>query len=288
MVTIVNPPQSLQDAQPIALDCRSAGEQHAARNPCSTPSFKGGCPVQQAHIATRHQEAEGTLRVAGLTPLSTTDFPGHLAAVVFVQGCAWRCRYCHNPEIQSRREAPERSWQSVLDFIDRRHGLLDAVVFCGGEPTVDRHLGKAIDDVLERGFKVGLHTAGIYPGRLRSLLPKLDWVGFDVKAPFADYAATTGVRASGIPAEESLHLLLASGVAHEVRTTHHPALLPNDKLQSMAANLRRQGVTTFALQEFRAHGCADRLLDSAPSLLEDEAVEQLRKLFPTFILRRAN
>ncbi|MEO8102511.1 MAG: anaerobic ribonucleoside-triphosphate reductase activating protein [Betaproteobacteria bacterium] len=288
MVDAANPSQSLQDAQPTALGCRSAGEQHAARNPCSTPFCKGGSPVQQARPVSGHHESEATLRVAGLTPLSTTDFPGQLAAVVFVQGCAWRCRYCHNPEIQSRREAPERTWQSVLDFLDRRHGLLDAVVFCGGEPTVDRQLSRAIDDVRQRGFKVGLHTAGIYPGRLRALLPKLDWVGFDVKAPFDDYARTTGVRASGTPARESLEHLLASGVAHEVRTTHHPALLPADKLKSMAAALRHQGVRTFALQEFRPHGCADASLDSQPPPLADDDAAYLRQLFPTFILRRAN
>lgn len=227
------------------------------------------------------------LRVSGLTPLSTTDYPGHLAAVVFVQGCAWRCRYCHNPEIQSRREAPAISWQAVLDFLDRRQGLLDAVVFCGGEPTVDRHLGSAIEDVRQRGFKVGLHTAGIYPDRLVALLPRIDWVGFDVKAPFADYAGTTGVPGSGARARESLDHLLGSGVAHEVRTTHHPALLSPGNLRSMAVSLRRQGVETFALQEFRAHGCVDVSLDKRPPPLDDADISDLRQRFPTFILRRA-
>lgn len=233
-------------------------------------------------------KSRSVLRVAGLTPLSTTDFPGHLAAVVFVQGCAWRCRYCHNPEIQSRRETPAIPWQRVLDFLDRRTRLLDAVVFCGGEPTVDRHLDSAVEQVRQRGFKVGLHTAGIYPGRLRALLPKLDWVGFDVKAPFDEYSRTTGVRASGTPAQESLHHLLASGVDYEVRTTRHPALLSSGKLKSMAATLRRQGVTTFALQEFRPDGCADQLLDTRPPPLEDEDAGHLRQLFPTFIFRRAS
>ena len=228
------------------------------------------------------------LRVAGFTPLSTTDFPGQLSAVVFVQGCAWRCRYCHNPEIQSRLEPPSKPWQEIIDFLDRRQGLLDAVVFCGGEPTVDRHLGSAIDQVRQRGFKVGLHTAGIYPDRLRALLPKVDWVGFDVKAPFADYAATTGVRDSGIPAQESLTHLLASGVAYEVRTTRHPSLLSPDKLAEMADSLRQQGVKTFALQEFRSHGCTDTLLAPQPPPLDNVRTDRLQKLFPTFILRCAN
>ena len=228
------------------------------------------------------------LRVAGITPLSTTDFPGQLAAVVFVQGCAWRCRYCHNPEIQSRRDAPTISWQAVLDFLDRRRGLLDAVVFCGGEPTVDRYLAPAIEQVRQRGFKVGLHTAGVYPGRLHALLPKIDWVGFDVKAPFADYAATTGVRDSGKPAQESLTHLLASGVAYEIRTTRHPSLLSSAKLRSMVSSLRQQGVETFALQEYRPNGCTDEFLPSHPPPLDDADIDYLQQLFPAFILRRAN
>ena len=228
------------------------------------------------------------LRVAGLTPLSTTDFPGRLAAVVFVQGCPWRCRYCHNPELQSRRVASAMTWRAVLDFLDHRQGLLDGVVFCGGEPTADRNLAAAVEDVRQRGFKVALHTAGTYPDRLRMLLPKIDWVGFDVKANFDDYAHTTGVAGSGTRAQESLAHVLASGVEYEVRTTRHPALLPSGKLRSMAAVLRQQGVDRFALQEFRSNGCVDESLDRWPQALGDEDASHLHGLFPTFILRRAN
>ena len=228
------------------------------------------------------------LNVAGLTRLSTTDFPGRLAAVVFVQGCPWRCRYCHNPELQSRRAAPVMSWLSVLDFLDHRRGLLDGVVFSGGEPTVDRHLGVAIEQVRQRGFKIGLHTAGSYPNRLRDLLPQVDWVGFDVKAQFADYADTTGVRGSGKAAQESLDHVLASGVEYEIRTTRHPELISSRALKSMAASLRRCGVEKFALQEFRPDGCVDRRLDACPPPSEGETVSHLRTLFPVFSLRAAN
>jgi anaerobic ribonucleoside-triphosphate reductase activating protein len=249
-------------------------------------SFTSASTLSQKNL--RMPEKLPALRVAGLTRLSTTDFPGHLAAVVFVQGCPWRCRYCHNPELQERLATPAMTWQSVLDFLARRDGLLDAVLFCGGEPTVDRHLGNAIDDVRARGFKVGLHTAGAYPERLRALLPKLDWVGFDAKAPFAEYAETTGVGTSGSNAQLSLDYLLRSGVAYEVRTTHHPALLSTDELKSMTSALRGQGVDTFALQEFRPDGCVDELLELRPPPLRDEVVNHLREQFPTFILRRAN
>lgn len=36
------------------------------------------------------------LQVGGITPFTTIDFPGRLAAVIFCQGCPWRCQYCHN------------------------------------------------------------------------------------------------------------------------------------------------------------------------------------------------
>ena len=252
------------------------------------PFLKGGSALQGSCSFAENGPVQQSLRVAGLTRMSTTDFPGRLAAVVFVQGCAWRCKYCHNPEIQSRLEAPVISWAGVLDFLDHRQGLLDGVVFCGGEPTVDRHLGQAIDDVRDRGFKVALHTAGIYPDRLKRLLPKLDWVGFDVKAPFDDYANTTGVAGSGERAEESLGYLLASGVEHEIRTTRHPSLLSSNSLRSMATSLRKQGVERFALQEFRPNGCIDASLDASPPPLDDNDVDHLHQLFPTFILRRAS
>ncbi len=40
------------------------------------------------------------LAIGGLVPFSTVDMPGRNAAVVFCQGCPWRCRYCHNGHLQ--------------------------------------------------------------------------------------------------------------------------------------------------------------------------------------------
>ena len=81
-----------------------------------------------------------TLRVGGLTPLSTSDWPGMLAAVVFCQGCPWRCGYCHNPGLIPARGDNEIPWEDVLAFLRRRQGLLDGVVFSGGEPTAQAGL----------------------------------------------------------------------------------------------------------------------------------------------------
>ena len=119
-----------------------------------------------------------TLRVGGLTPLSTTDWPGMLAAVVFCQGCPWRCGYCHNPDLIPARGDHEIPWEDVLAFLRRRQGLLDGVVFSGGEPTAQAGLADAMREVRALGFKIGLHTGGMYPQRLAAVLPLVDWVGW--------------------------------------------------------------------------------------------------------------
>lgn len=164
------------------------------------------------------------LRVGGLVPFTTIDYPGELAAVVFCQGCPWRCRYCHNTELLPPRSGSAIPWGEVVQFLEGRRGLLDAVVFSGGEPTLQPALEAAVAEVKKLGFKAGLHSASIYPERLGRLLPRLDWVGLDVKALPADYPAITGVADSGEPAWKSARLLIDSGVAHEMRITVHPAM----------------------------------------------------------------
>ena len=120
------------------------------------------------------------LPIAGLVPMTTLDYPDHLACVVFLQGCPLRCGYCHNPNMIPPRRGEPQEWQAILEFLSTRQGLLEAVVFSGGEPTLNADLSDAVKEVKALGFKVGLHTAGPYPDRLTQLLPHLDWVGLDV------------------------------------------------------------------------------------------------------------
>jgi pyruvate formate lyase activating enzyme len=134
------------------------------------------------------------------------------------------------------------------------------VVFSGGEPTLQAALPDAMREVHALGFKIGLHTGGMYPKRLAAVLPLVDWVGMDVKAPFADYERITGVKESGAPVRESLKLLLASDVDYEIRTTVHPALLAEEEVVGMAHDLVARGVKHYALQAFCSQGCPNETL----------------------------
>lgn len=229
-----------------------------------------------------------TLRVGGFVPFSTTDWPGRLAAVVFCQGCPWQCPYCHNPHLIPTSGPEEHEFARILDWLATRRGLLDAVVFSGGEPTAQLALANAVTAVRALGFAVGLHTAGVFPYRLAQLLPDLDWVGIDAKAPVAAYAELTGAATGGIAALASLDLVLTSGVAHEVRTTVHLDLTPTAMLESLACELAARGIRQWVLQPFRAAGCADSALVASAARgasLAPELLARLRAHVPEITVR---
>lgn len=224
------------------------------------------------------------LRIGGLVPLTTIDYPGELAAVVFCQGCAWRCRYCQNGALIDPTAEPAMRWQQVRGFLERRRGLLDAVVFSGGEPTLQSALAPAMAEVRGLGFKVGLHTAGSAPRRLAGLLPFLDWVALDIKALPAGYEAITGVEGSGEAAWESLSLIQTAGVPLEVRTTLMPQWTAED-LKSLAACLARTGVRDYAVQACDRHHTLDPLLPSPAIPFARLAAAIDATLFRGFVLR---
>ncbi|GAO35279.1 radical SAM protein [Sulfuricella sp. T08] len=228
------------------------------------------------------------MQIGGLTPLTSTDYPGCLAAVVFCQGCPWRCGYCHNPHLIPRDNG-QLDWSAVMDFLRRRQGLLDAVVFSGGEPTLQDALQSAISEVRDLGFKIGLHTGGTYPSRLKELLPMLDWVGMDIKATTDDYARVTDTPGSAIKAWKSASLLLESGIPHEFRTTVHPLFHSQDSILRLAEELRGLGAKHYVLQEFRPQGCADEAVCtySVHELLDDALRSRIGSMFETFSVRHA-
>lgn len=245
-------------------------------------------PVYPAESKQRGLKVGG-LKVGGVAPFTATDYPGKLAAVVFIQGCPWRCGYCHNPHLQERTQASAHTWDEARAFLERRVGLIDAVVFSGGEPTTDPFLHDAIRDAKAMGLAVGLHTAGAYPRKLAALLPELDWVGLDIKAPPGKYDEITQVSGSAAPAYQSAKAILESGIAYEFRTTIHPALLSDDDILGIGRKLRSMGAQNLAVQQFRKTGCGDASLHQPASAdyPSELTLEKLRSSFTNFIIRRS-
>lgn len=189
-----------------------------------------------------------SLRIGGYTPLTTIDYPGELAAVIFCQGCPWRCAYCQNDHLLDPRARTSFQWDAIRTHLEQRRGLLDAVVLSGGEPTAQAACIGAAGELKAMGYKIGLHTGGAYPERFKQLLPHCDWVGFDLKELPTRYDDLTDTPGSGLRAWQSLDLLLQGGPTYEVRTTVHWHLLSQQHLLEMASALRERGVRNWALQ----------------------------------------
>lgn len=192
------------------------------------------------------------LAVGGYVGLTTVDFPGRLAAVVFLRGCPWRCPYCHNAHLREFGRAEEGQWAVVRERLARRRGVLDGVVFSGGEPTGQGDLGAAMREVKGMGFEVGLHTGGAYPEGLREVLQWTDWVGLDVKAPPDErYDAVCGRRGAAEVFLRSLEAVRQSGVAFTLRTTVHPAVTSERDWKEIVEWARREGLPEPVRQEAR-------------------------------------
>ena len=211
-----------------------------------------------------------TLVVGGLAPFTTIDFPGRLAAVVFCQGCPWRCSYCHNPHLHPPRSDETQTWSVVRDWLETRRNLLDGVVFSGGEPLLQHGLAKALGEVRDLGFATAMHSAGIYPLRLSRVLENLNWIGLDIKGPFEDYPRITGAgNAKGVLT--SLKAILKTGIDYELRCTVDTELLGAEAISRLAYQLATMGVSKLILQPCRRPGQSRRV----PQTHIDSAAEYL-------------
>ena len=225
------------------------------------------------------------LSIGGLTPLTSIDYPGELAAVIFCQGCPWRCQYCHNSHLIPSKKSSAVEWSSIIHFLKRRSGLLDAVVFSGGEPVLQKMLPEAVREVKALGYKIGLHTAGCYPQRLKKLLPMLDWVALGIKALPDDYPAITQVEKSGDKAWQSLKLVLQSGIDYEVRTTILPRY-SEQQIEKIASLLLRRGVRKYALQQCRTeHSLDASIRKQVPLAVHSAFIRKLKVSFTKFSYR---
>ena len=230
------------------------------------------------------------VKIGGVETFSTVDFPDKIAAVVFMQGCPWRCPFCHNAFLQDGSAADNFIWENFIKFLNTRRGILDGVVFSGGEPLMQNGLSSAIKEVREMGFLIGLHTGGYRPQHLAEVLPLVDWVGFDIKAPLSEekYKIAIGGVNHLKEVKESLHLLLESKVDFECRTTCDPRILTIADIYAIADELAAAGVKKYFLQKYRPVE-SDKTTSDADCeqfFLDAGLTDHLRKIFPVFDVRR--
>ena len=160
--------------------------------------------------------------IAGLQKMTLLDFPGKVACTLFLQGCNYRCPFCHNSGILSGKGEPYMSTEEFFKFLSTRQGLLDGICVTGGEPTLTANLRELLQGIKALGFAVKLDTNGSRPAVLKDLVEAglVDYVAMDVKNSPSRYGQTVGLdRFDMTPIEESLRLLIAGSTPYELRTT---------------------------------------------------------------------
>lgn len=179
------------------------------------------------------------MRIGGFQKFSLSDFPGCAAAIVFTQGCNFRCPFCHNSSLIPMKTAPQEliPEDELFGFLGRRRGQLDGVVVTGGEPTLQPDLRAFLRRIKEIGFKTKLDTNGSRPDVLRNLFQEglVDYVAMDIKAPLAIYSRLAGVSVPTQRIAESIDRIARSGIAHEFRTTVVEPLLSQCDLAAVQA-----------------------------------------------------
>ena len=174
------------------------------------------------------------MNIGGFLSLSLCDFPGKVAAVVFSNGCNFRCPWCHNGHLLRGADSPDHRVipeDEILSRLSELKNRLQGVVVTGGEPTIQPDLGDFIARIKSLGLLVKLDTNGSNPDIVRDLVGKglVDFIAMDVKAPWAKYGLLTGLAES--PADkvrETMSVIVESGLPHQFRTTRVTPLLTDD------------------------------------------------------------
>lgn len=221
--------------------------------------------------------------IKGFLDLSFVDWPGRVAAVVFLAGCNFRCPYCHNHRlVLTPEDLATFRLEEVLARLEALRGWVDGVCVTGGEPTLQANLPALLAIFRSEGLGVKLDTNGSRPEVLEGLLSQglLDAVAVDVKAPLEPipYRRNAGQGADVEGVRRSLELLSRSSIPVEVRTTVHPDLLSRDEVGRLATHVgaafavhwRRPAEVRFTLQRCRSEETLDPwLVTREPFAAED-------------------
>lgn len=186
-----------------------------------------------------------------LTPFTLIDYPKKIAAIIWFGGCNMRCLYCYNPQIVYSSES-RISQDNIIFFLKEREGLLDGVVYCGGEPTNHWEIIGLSKEIKDIGFLIKLDTNGTNPDILKKMIDAnlVDYIALDIKAPDYKYEKITGYK-NFYRIERSLDILIGSDIDHEVRTTVHSDLIFEEDINQIVKLLESKGFKkTYYIQNY--------------------------------------
>ncbi len=220
--------------------------------------------------------------IAGLQKLSLLDYPKTPCAIIFTQGCSFRCAFCHNPELIPMEGGIRIETEEVFAKLEAHKKMVDAVTITGGEPTLQKDLPEFMSKLKERGFKVKLDTNGVTPSMVKRIIGEklADYFAMDLKQRWEKYDEVVRVGAPGLieRVKETMGLIQDSGIPHEFRTTILPHSHSADDFMAMAGYLK-DGEKYF-IQDIRFEVTLEPGLKREKSFELPALLSQLRAAYP--------
>lgn len=218
--------------------------------------------------------------IGGLQKFSLIDYPGKISAVVFLNGCNFRCGFCHNSELvlpELLKDQPSISEKEFFDFLATRQGKLDGVCITGGEPTIWQDLPEFIRKIKKMGFLVKLDTNGTNPEMIQKVIGSVDYFAIDIKNFHGKYAKTVNANVNVADIEKTLKIITDNGVSLELRTTVVPGLIIKEDFVKIKEWLEDLGVLkkvlSYAIQQFRPLKTLNKEYENIKPYLDEELKE---------------
>ena len=223
------------------------------------------------------------MKIGGLIKTSLIEYPGRISAVIFTQGCNFRCPYCHNPELVDPALFNTPIAESeIFDFLERRKKYLEAIVITGGEPCLQKDLIDFIRRVKDMGYLVKLETNGSLPEVISQITEKgiVDFISMDVKGPLDKYSIIAGVKVDISKIKESIDLIISSDIDSEFQTTVVKSMLEKEDFEKIGSLI--EGAKIYTLQKF----VPSKTLNPAfldEKTYSDEELEEIRKIMERYV-----
>lgn len=221
--------------------------------------------------------------ISGLQKTTLIDYPGKIAAIVFTRGCNFRCAYCHNPElVDAEKYYPEISEQEIMDFLDKRRGVLEGIVITGGEPLIHSDIKSFITKAKNLDYAVKLDTNGMNPELLQELIDEklIDYIAMDIKHHLEKYSEVTPTDPNISKIQKSINIIMNSGLDYEFRTTVLPKLFNKQDFEEIGQLIK--GAKIYYLQQFRPLKTLDQSYEKEKSFSDIE-LQAFKKILENYI-----
>jgi len=223
--------------------------------------------------------------IAGLQKITLIDYPKKIAATVFLAGCNFRCPWCYSAELvlpEKIKKQPKLSEREFFDFLEERKGMLEGIVLCGGEPTINKDLPGFAAKIKKFGYSIKLDTNGSNPKMLRKLIDDklINYVAMDVKLPKEKYPEIFRGEIKIQDIEKSIEILKENEIDYEFRTTVIPTVLDKQEIFKIAKWI--SPAKKYYLQNFRAEKTINPKFEKVKPYPEEYLLEIQKEISPLF------